>query len=486
VADEQRDKGETGAPEPDEQTAVTHAAPAEAEPAAAAGAQTQSVTAPDEEVTRSMDEGAQTTVVASGASRGRRRLRTLLVGVLVVLTCVSVVVTGLTWWTHYTVMDTEGYMRLVGPIGKDPQAIQSLSEYVGGEVVSVTDLQQRVTDALPERVRLLAGPITAYVEDFIAKGARKVLSSPRAYELWLEVNRIGHERIVALLRGDTTNVYIQGSDVRLNLLPLISRVLVWLDDRLPGALSDRLSPPVIESGASPEEGIQEVANWSGKPLPSDFGQITLLQSDALGPAQSAIRWFDRLTWILPLVTAVLVALTVWLSRRRARTAIALGIGAAVAIFITRVIVKRASLYLTERLREGEGAGIARDVVNAALGPLTTLTIWICVVGVAVAAAVWLLGRKDVREAAVAAGKRVVGQAAEISLPDSPVTSWVVSHMVGVRWGVLVAGLIVLALVTASWLGIVLTMVVVVLLQGILSFIAGQWPFAEPEGDRTTT
>ena len=91
---------------------------------------------------------------------------------------------------------------------------------------------------------------------------------------------------------------------------------------------------------SPEAGIQEVANWSGKPLPSDFGQITLLQSDALGPAQTAVKWFDRLTWILPLVTAALIALTIWLSRRRRRTAIALGIGAAIAIFITRVIVMR--------------------------------------------------------------------------------------------------------------------------------------------------
>ena len=316
------------------------------------------------------------------------------------------------------------------------------------------------------------------------KGARRVLSSPKAYELWLQLNRIGHEKIVALLRGDTTNVYVQGSDVKLNLLPLISRVLVWVDDRLPGGLSDRLSPPVIELGASPEQGVQEVANWSGKPLPSDFGQITLLQSDALGPAQAAVAWFDRLTWILPLVTAALVALTIWLSRRRARTAIALGIGAAVAIFVTRVIVKRASLYLTEQLQAGDGVRIARDVVDAALGPLTTMTIWICAVGVAVAVIVWLLGRKDVRQAAVAAGRRAVGQAAEVRIPDSPVASWVVNHVIGVRWGVLVIGLFVLALVTSSWLGIILTVVVVLLLEGVLSFIVGQWPFAGPDGDES--
>ena len=55
-------------------------------------------------------------------------------------------------------------------------------------------------------------------------------------------------------------------------------------------------------------------------------------------------------------------------------------------------------------------------------------------------------------------------------------------MVAVRWGVLVIGLIVLALVASSWLGIILAIVIVLLLQGFLSLVAGQWPFAEPEGD----
>ena len=108
-----------------------------------------------------------------------------------------------------------------------------------------------------------------------------------------------------------------------------------------------------------------------------------------------------------------------------------------------------------------------------------MTVWICVIGVLAALLVWLLGRRDVRAGVVAAGKRAVGQTAEIDLPDSPVTSWIVNHIAGVRWGILVVGLIVLALVASSWLGIVLTIVVVLLLEGFLSFMAGQWPFAEP-------
>ena len=358
----------------------------------------------------------EVTQVAAAPARRPSRTRGFLVGLLIVLSCLGVVVSGVTIWVHYTVMSTNGYMNLVGPIGKDPQAIQNLSSYIAGQAVTATDLQQRVGDALPPKAQLFAGPITGVIEDFIKKGTTKVLSSPKAYDLWLQINRVGHEKVVALLRGQTNGVYVQGSDVNLNLLPLVSQVLVWADGKLPGGLSTRFSPPVITPDMSPEAGIQQVANWSGKPLPSDFGQITLLQSSALGPAQTAVKWFDRLTLILPIVTAILIAVTIWLSRRRGRAAIAIGIGAAIAIFVTRAIVVRGSAYLTDQLKSGGGLHLAKDVVNASLGPLTTITIWICVVGVVVALLVWLLGRRDVRDGVVTASKRATGQAAEIKIP----------------------------------------------------------------------
>lgn len=461
------DSRQAGALAPDERTSVTRAVPA------------------GEETTAVVDAGEETTAVRPAPAHRPSRLRGALLVVLIALSCLAVVVTGLTWWGHHTLMDADGFMQVVAPIGKDPEKIRSLSAYVSDQVVQATALEQRLAEALPTRLRVLAGPIAGYAEDVIAKGTVRVLGSPEAYGLWLKVVEAGHQQVVAMLRGESAAAYVRGSDVKLNTLPLVSRVLLWVSERLPDVLSDRVNPPVIEPGTDPQAGIQELANWSGRPLPSDFGQITLLQSDALGPLQVAVKWFDRLVWILPLVTATLIATTVWLSRRRTRTAMAIGVGAAIAIFVTRVIVARLSEYLTTRLEQGTVADLVRDIVDRSLRPLTTLTIWICVVGLVAAVLVWLLGRRDVRAGLVAAGKRATGQAVEVRIPDSPVTSWIVDHAPVVRWGVVVVGLIVLALTTSSWLGIILTIVVVLLLQGVLSLIVGQWPFAGPEDGGTT-
>jgi len=413
------------------------------------------------------------------------RLRNILVGVLVLLSCLAIVVTGVAWWTHYTVLNTDGYMKIVGPVGKDPEAIKALSDYVAGQIVSATDLQQRTADALPPKAQIFAGPITEALDNFIAKGTNKVLSTPQAYDLWLKVNEVAHEKIVALLRGETTNAYIQGSDVKLDTLPLISQALVWLDGKLPGALSTKFSPPVIPPGTPPDQAIQQVSAWTGRTLPADFGQITLLQNDSLGAAQTAVRWFDTLVWVLLVVTIVLLAVTIWLSRRRRRTLIELGIGAAFALILTYVIVKQATTALVDSIPNGGTVTVLRDVVNASLGPLTNLTILIVVIGLLVAIGAWLAGRHDVQVAVVTAGKRVARAPEQAVVDESPLTVWVERHAHWLRIAGVVAGVILLLFATSSWLGILLWVVVILLFEGVISFLIGEWPFGRGEkGEQT--
>ena len=425
------------------------------------------------EATQVVAERATTVV----AVRKHSRLRAALVGLLVVLSCLTLVVTGVTIWTHYTILNTNGYMKLVGPVGKDPQAIKALSAYVAGQIVTATDLQARAQDALPAKAQFLAGPIAAQVQSFIGKQTTKALSTPQAYNLWLSVNRVAHEQIVGLLRGQNNYTYIQGSDVKLNTLPLVSQALVWLNGKLPGALSSRFSPPVIEPGTPASASIQQVSQWAGKTLPADFGQITLLTSTALGPAQKAVKLFDSLVIALPIILAVLVAVTILLSRRRRLTIIELGIGGAIALIITYVIVKRASAAIVGGLKLGSVTEVVHRVVDASLGPLATITIWVVVIGAIVAVAAWLSGRKDVQTVIVDAGRKVVTTQSTALGTSSPTVGWIGRHLELLRVVGLVAGLILLVVAaSSSWLGIAFAILLTLLYEGVLSLLVGEWPF----------
>ena len=101
---------DTGSAEAGSVTAVTEAGGTTAVPAA-----TDAAAKGESGEEAESPAGAATTIVVHKHSR----LRSILIGVLVLLSCLMLVVTGVTIWTHYTVLNTNGYMKLVGPVGKD-------------------------------------------------------------------------------------------------------------------------------------------------------------------------------------------------------------------------------------------------------------------------------------------------------------------------------------------------------------------------------
>jgi len=475
-----QDEAET---KPD-QTAVTKAVAADK--AAVTADQTAVTSAAGETSGAAAGETAvaavrETAVVAGAAEtvvvHKHGRLRSILIGFLVLLSCLTLIVTGVTIWTHYTVLNTNGYMNLVGPVGKDPQAIKALSDYVTTQVVTATDLQGRAQSALPPRAQFLAGPITSAVESFINKQTVKVLSTPQAYDLWLGVNRVAHQQIVGLLRGQNNYTYIQGSDVKLNTLPLVSQALQWLSAKLPGGLSSKF-PPAIAPGTPASDSIQQLSLWAGKALPADFGQVTLLKNNALGPAQKAIKLFDGLVIALPIILAVLIAVTILLSRRRRFTIIALGIGGAISLILTYVIIKRASAAIVGSLHLGSVNAVVKDVITASLGPLAAITIWVVVIGAIVAVVAWLVGRKDVQTVIVTAGKKVVEVQGSALGSSSATVRWIARHIQLLRVLGLVVGLILLVIAaSSSWLAIAFAILLTLLYEGLLSLLVGEWPFA---------
>lgn len=413
-------------------------------------------------------------VSAVASASRRRRLHDVLVGLLVVLACLSVVLTGIAFWAHYTVLNTDRYVEIVGPLARNPQTLQSLSDYIASETIAATNLEERTSEALPPRLSFLAQPITDAVNTFISKQAYEVLSSERAYELWLEINRVAHQRIVALLRGEATYGYIEGNDVKLNTLPLISEVLTRVDARLPEGLATRFDPPVITPETPPEEARQQLSDWLGRPVREDLGQVTVLTSDAVGPVQAAVRWLDRLVIILPVATILLCAAAIWLSRRRRRTIIELGIGVAVALIVLDVILRRLTATLIERLEDSSVISVIQDVVQASVGSLSDLAIWVAVAGAVLAAGAWIAGRADVTTAVVSAGDRAVRA-------STPALAWSAAHADLLRIAGLVGGLLLVVLFSWSWLWFVVWLLLIVAYQVFVSWLAAEWPFANEDG-----
>jgi hypothetical protein len=125
---------------------------------------------------------------------------------------------------------------------------------------------------------------------------------------WLEANRVAHEQLVAVLRGDEgTTIRIQGDAVVADL----------------GAFLAVVKERLVSRGFGLAERIPAVSV-----------DVVLFQSDDVAKVQRQFRLLNAMGFWLPLICLALIGVGVLLSRDRRTTFLAAGIGLAVAMLVT--------------------------------------------------------------------------------------------------------------------------------------------------------
>jgi hypothetical protein len=267
-----------------------------------------------------------------------QRARRPLAAVLVVLTCVAFLGSALSFWVGQTLLNTDRFVTLVAPLSSDPTVISSVSAYAADEIVTLLNVQQRVQDALPDRVRFLAVPLTNEVRNFMDTHIASVMRTQAFQQAWTATMRFLHGHVVQLLRGDARYLAIVGNRLTLDLTAVIGAALRYLQSLLPDLVQSKLPLPDLSAVQVPQAARQQLSDALGIRLPADFAQVTLLQGDQLVAAQRAVRIFDGLVWVLPLLTVALFVAALFVAallgaRDRRRTLVGQGIGVTIALLV---------------------------------------------------------------------------------------------------------------------------------------------------------
>jgi len=106
-------------------------------------------------------------------------------------------------------------------------------------VRSVVDTRSLLRQALPRRAGVLAGPLAATVDDWVADRVDVFFASEEFERLWATAAVRAHDASVHVLRGDGPNV--DGDGITLDLLPVVSAVLADVVDRAPAQVRGRQS-----------------------------------------------------------------------------------------------------------------------------------------------------------------------------------------------------------------------------------------------------
>ena len=183
-----------------------------------------------------------------------------------------------------------------------------------------------------------------------------------------------HQLLVAVLRGQhTAAVSTSGGYIVLNTVPLINQALGKVSGLASNLTGKPVTLPTITSADPPQQAVNKLSKALGVTLPSDFGQITLVKSSDLAQVQRGVKAFDRFTLVLPLVTIVLIALSLWLSVNRRRTVLQLAVG----VSLLMIVERRVTLHEQSTLASGaHNPQVAQIVLSDLLHGFFVLTAWV--------------------------------------------------------------------------------------------------------------
>jgi multisubunit Na+/H+ antiporter MnhC subunit len=260
-----------------------------------------------------------------------------------------------------------------------------------------------------------------------------------------------HQLLVAVLRGQhTAAVSTSGGYIVLNTVPLINQAL----GKVSGLASDLTGKPVtlpaITSADPPQQAVTKLSTALGVTLPGNFGQITLVRSSDLATVQRAVKAFDRLTLVLPLVTIVLIALSLWLSVNRRRTLLQLAVGVSLLMIVERRLVIHEQGALASAAHNPQ---LAQSVLGDLLHGFFVLTAWVLGVALVVLVIAVLSGpyrwAVALRSRVKRTGRSIAG--ARTGARRGQVITWMASHAAALQLaGAVVAGILLL-FVPVSWL-----------------------------------
>ena len=175
------------------------------------------------------------------------RRRRIAIWALVVLGALCILISTISVWVRDIALDSDEWASTSSQLLQSEDVRNVLSVYIVDQAYVASDAEARLEESLPERLKPLAGPISAQLRGVAYEAVNRALARPRVQELWRTANRAANERLVALIEGDTERLQISGGAVVLNLDQLVADVTgqIGAGEGAANALQGRVEPIVL-------------------------------------------------------------------------------------------------------------------------------------------------------------------------------------------------------------------------------------------------
>jgi len=357
---------------------------------------------------------------------------------LVVVACILAMLSVVTVFARNQLLNTDAYVKTVAPLASNPAIQTQIAKQVSANLISRTNVESRVKDALPPNAGFLAVPITSGLETVIDQLALKTVQSEQFYKLWVAANRASHKQLVAVLTGSNEgSVSSKNGKVTIDLSQVEVSVKKKLDAR----------------GITVFDKVPAVKGLN----------FVLFQSKDLVKVQKGTKLLNDLAIVLPIITLLCFAASVVLvgNRRRGLVRAAAGLAASMAAVLVVVAVAR-NQYLSG-LNPNQSVAANQAVIDTVTATLRLGLRIILAVSALIAVVALLAGNRRLR-----------AWASRDDRPDNPVHRFVVRHRRSLQWGMIGLALLVLVIWSEpTTLVAVIVVAISLVLIGVVGFYGGE-------------
>lgn len=404
-------------------------------------------TANTDDVARLREENAALTRRLDYERAARHaRWRRVLAVVLSVLAVLATTLALLTVWSVRTLTNSDLFVERVAPILEEPEVAEAIGTAAAEELVTALDLQERLSDTLPDEISVAAGPLATAAQGFLADGITSLVQTQPVQTAWEATLYAGHRITIGILSGSDTEA-IENTDgvIVLDLTPLINEAVAQGAGFVSDVLNRDIAAPEV-TGDDVDAAVAALEEQLGVDLPTDFGQVVLFESDNLAAAQQAYQAVRTLGWLAPVAAVLLVVLALVVSTERVRTGMWIAIGVAALLLLVVVALQPLKTSILDAAAaEGLDGAIAAGF-DTVFSSLRTGVIVVVVLGGLAALGLVATGRSRVGEATRGAIRQAPSLAAAhpgaFLIGGALVAVGITALIPGLSWGqVLFVGLL---------------------------------------------
>ena len=329
----------------------------------------------------------------------------------IVLGLLVLIPAGVVLWLQRTVIKPDRYLETVGPVIHQPAVQQAIQKTATDQLFAHVDVNQLVTQALPQQAQFLAGPIASQVKTYTNNAIATIVASPQFASVWLQVNQQAQAAFIHIAKNSSGSPDID-----------ISRVY--------GVISQQLQSTPL-------------AILANRPLPAGIGDIQVATVPALQHIPHYVEVLETWRWLLLGLVAGCLGLGVGLSHQRRRTMTQLGIGVIITGILTLALVRIGRSTMLDPITDPTYHAAAVAIWHTILHSLILQVILTAIIGAVISAVSWWLGPGRAAAGLRNQSQRLLARGRLALFPafdDTAAAQFIVHHRRSGRW--------VLALVTA--------------------------------------